>query len=131
MPQFGAHLSIAGGYHKALLQARALGCEAAQIFTKAPNPWTGKPITEEEARLFRETLRRAGGRHLGGHGSYLSNLASPQEALYRRSVEGMVEEMNRAEALGVRGLVFHPGAHLDSGEEAALARVAAALDEVH
>jgi deoxyribonuclease IV len=36
MPLFGSHLSIAGGYHKALLQARALGCEAVQIFTKYP-----------------------------------------------------------------------------------------------
>jgi deoxyribonuclease IV len=156
VPLFGAHMSISGGLHKALLLAAALDMEAVQIFTanpntwqvkrieaaeadytsggsltKAPNQWGGKPITEEEARLFRETLRQTGLRHLLGHDSYLINLASPDEALYRKSVEAMVEEMNRAEALGLHGLVLHPGAHLDSGEEAGLARVAAALDEVH
>jgi deoxyribonuclease-4 len=131
MPLFGAHLSIAGGYHKALLQARAMGCEAVQLFTKAPNQWAGKPISEEEALLFQETLRQTGPLHAIGHDSYLINLASPEEGLYRKSVEAFVEEMNRAEALGLRGLVMHPGAHLDSGEEAGLARVAAALDEVH
>jgi deoxyribonuclease-4 len=65
------------------------------------------------------------------HDSYLINLASPEEQLYRRSVEAFVEELRRAERLGVRYLITHPGAHLDSGAEAGLARVAAALDEVH
>jgi deoxyribonuclease-4 len=65
------------------------------------------------------------------HDSYLINLASPDEPLYRRSVEAFVVELQRAERLGLRYLVTHPGAHIDSGEEAGLARVACALDEVH
>jgi deoxyribonuclease-4 len=51
--------------------------------------------------------------------------------LYRRSIEACIDEMNRAETLGLRYLVMHPGAHMDAGEEAGLARVARALDEVH
>jgi endonuclease IV len=33
MPLFGAHMSIAGGYHNALLAAKKYDCEAVQIFT--------------------------------------------------------------------------------------------------
>jgi deoxyribonuclease-4 len=65
------------------------------------------------------------------HDSYLINLASPDQVLYRRSIEAFVIEVQRAERLGLCYLVTHPGAPLDSGEEAGLARVAAALDEVH
>ena len=65
------------------------------------------------------------------HDCYLTNLASPDEDLYRRSLETFLVELHRVERLGLRYLVMHPGAHLDSGEEAGLARVAAALDEIH
>lgn len=131
MPLFGAHLSIAGGYHKALLEAAALGCDTVQLFTKAPSQWAGKPIDAEQARLFRETLRQTGLRLPVAHDSYLINLASPDETLWRRSLEASIDEMNRAETLGLRYLVMHPGAHLDHGEAAGLTRIATALDEIH
>ena len=37
MPLFGAHMSIAGGYHNALLEAQAHGCDSVQLFTHAPD----------------------------------------------------------------------------------------------
>jgi deoxyribonuclease-4 len=131
MPLFGAHMSIAGGFHQAALDAHAHGCETLQVFTKAPSQWYGRELTADEVRQFRRTLRATKLRFPVAHDSYLINLASPDEALYRRSVEAFVDELQRAEMLGLRYLVTHPGAALDSGEEAGLARVAAALDEVH
>ncbi len=131
MPLFGAHVSIAGGLHKAILQARAHGCESVQLFTKPPSQWEGKPLADEDVALFRRVRRGSGVRVAIAHDSYLINLASPDEALYRRSIEAFVVEMERAERLGLHYLVLHPGAPLDSGEEAGLARVAAALDEAH
>jgi deoxyribonuclease-4 len=131
MPLFGAHMSIAGGCHNALLIAQAHGCQAVQLFTKNSNQWEAKPLTDADVTLFRKTLRQTRLRMPMAHDSYLINLASPDEALYRRSVEAFVVEVLRAERLGLRYLVTHPGAHVDSGEEAGLARVARALDEVH
>jgi deoxyribonuclease IV len=157
MPLFGAHMSIAGGFHKALERAAAHGMETVQIFTgnpnawpvtpsdpagktafrsgqfltKAPNQWDGRPVSDVDARLFRRTLRRTRLRFPTAHDSYLINLASPDPALYRRSVKAFVDELHRAEALGLRYLVTHPGAHMGDGEAAGLDRVAQALDEVH
>lgn len=131
MPLLGAHMSIAGGYHNALLAAEAHGCATVQLFTKNANQWQGKELTDEEARTFRRTLRRTRLRFPLAHDSYLINLASPDETLYRRSIEAFVVEMQRAERLGLRYLVTHPGAHVESGEEAGLMRVGRALDEVH
>jgi deoxyribonuclease IV len=131
MPLFGAHMSTAGGYYKAILAAEAQGCETVQVFTKPPNQWAGKPIAAEDAARFRAELRRTRLRRTMAHDSYLINLASPDPALHRRSVEAFVEELDRAELLGLSYLVTHPGAHLDAGEETGLARVAAALDEAN
>ncbi|HTU19277.1 MAG TPA: deoxyribonuclease IV [Gemmataceae bacterium] len=131
MPLFGAHMSIGGGCHNALLAAQALGCDCVQLFTHAPSQWSGRELSDEEVRLFRRTLRQSRQRQAMVHDCYLTNLASPEEALYRRSLETFLIELRRVERLGLRYLVMHPGAHLDSGEEAGLARVAAALDEIH
>ena len=131
MPLFGAHFSIAGGCHHALLEAQSRGCDSVQIFTRAPGQWNGRQLSDDEVRLFRRTLRQTRLRQAMVHDCYLTNLASPDEALFRRSVETFLVELQRVERLGLRYLVMHPGAHLDSGEEAGLNRVASALDEIH
>jgi deoxyribonuclease IV len=131
MPLFGAHMSIAGGYEKALLAAQAHQCRAVQLFTKSSNQWKAKELTAEEIRTFRRTLRQTGLKQTLAHDCYLINLASPDAQLYRRSVEAFVVELQRAEALGLRYLVTHPGSPTDGDEQAGLARVARALDEVH
>ena len=82
-------------------------------------------------RLFRRTLRQTRLRQPMAHDCYLTNLASPDDSLYRRSLETFLVELRRVERLGLRYLIMHPGAHMDSGEEAGLERVAAAFDEIH
>ena len=131
MPLFGAHMSIAGGYEKALLAAQAHQCEAVQLFTKSSNQWKAKELTADEVRTFRRTLRQSGVKHTLAHDCYLINLASPDEQLYCRSVEAFLIELQRTEALGLRYLVTHPGSPTDGDEQAGLTRVARALDEVH
>ncbi len=131
MPLFGAHLSIAGGLHNALLAAQKLQCGTVQLFTKNNNQWQGKPLSADAIATFRRVLRQTRLRHATAHDCYLINLASPNAALYRRSVEAFVEEVCRAEALGLAYLVTHPGAATDGDEQRGLERVAAALNETH
>ncbi|HET6441546.1 MAG TPA: deoxyribonuclease IV, partial [Phycisphaerae bacterium] len=63
--------------------------------------------------------------------SYLVNLATPDEALYEKSLRCLLAEWDRAERLGLEFLVLHPGSHTGSGEAAGHARIAAALDRLH
>ncbi len=130
MPRFGAHMSIAGGYHKALLAAQDHGCAVVQLFTKNSNQWQGKPLADDEVKLFRDTLRETGLEEPTAHDSYLINLASPDKTLYQRSLDAFTEEIERAEALGLRYLVTHPGTPTDGDENAGLKRIARALDKV-
>jgi deoxyribonuclease IV len=131
MPLLGAHMSIAGGLHNALLAAQTHGCTTVQLFTKNASQWKAPELTEETVRLFRRTLKQTRLRLPLVHDSYLINLASPDDAVYRKSIDAFVVEMERAERIGARYLVMHPGAFLDTDEETGLARVARALDEAH
>lgn len=131
MPLFGSHLSIAGGYYKAVLSAHELGLDTVQIFTKNNNQWQGKSLTDTDIRLFRDTLEEAGIQVPCSHDSYLINLASPDDELWQKSLNAFVVELERAEALGLEGVVMHPGSHLDSTPETGLERIITALNEAH
>lgn len=131
MPLLGAHLSISGGYYKAADAATALGMETVQVFTKNNNQWQGKPIAAQDIRLFREAIERGHLHSPCAHNSYLINLASPDDVLWRKSIDASVDELQRAEALGLDGVVMHPGAYVTSSEAAGLQRIIQGLDEVH
>ena len=131
MPLFGPHLSTRGGLHAAVAAAVALGCDTLQLFTKNAAHWSADPLTEEQIGAFRRAATASNQTHHTAHDSYLINLASPDDALFAKSVDAFVDEMERAEALGLSYLVTHPGAHTGSGEEAGLARVVAGYDAVH
>jgi deoxyribonuclease-4 len=130
MPLLGAHQSIAGGYHKAVEIGAQTGCQVIQIFTKNTNQWRGRPIAPEEARQFREATAASGIACPLAHDSYLINLASPDEALWRKSIAAMIDEMQRAATLGIPWVVCHPGAYTTSSEAEGLERIVAALDEI-
>lgn len=130
MPAFGAHLSVAGGYYRAAESAAELKCDTVQVFTKAPSQWAAKPITEEDASRFRKAIKDANLSNPTAHDSYLINLAAPTDELWRKSIDAFCDEIDRADLLGLKYLVTHPGAHVGSGEEAGIRRVIAALNEI-
>ena len=131
MPRFGAHLSIAGGVERAVERAREIRAECLQLFVKPPQQWRFQPLHDKDAERFRSAAAGAGLAPLVGHGSYLVNLATPDETLYEKSLQCLLAEWDRAERMGLAYLVLHPGSHTGSGEATGLARVAAALDRLH
>ncbi len=131
MPLFGSHLSIAGGYYKAAVKAAELGFDTVQIFTKNNNRWEGKELTDEDCRRFREAVAEGGLVLPCSHDSYLINLASPKQELWNKSVDALTIELERAEALGLEGVVMHPGSFVDDTEQGGLKRIVRGIDEIH
>ncbi|MCA8987362.1 MAG: deoxyribonuclease IV [Planctomycetaceae bacterium] len=131
MPLFGSHLSIAGGYEKAVYHAAELGMDTVQIFTKNNNQWRAKKLTEEDCEKFRTAVKETGIRTPCAHDSYLINLASPDPELFQKSVGALTVELERAEALGLAGVVMHPGSHVKDTPENGLKRIAEGIDVVH
>lgn len=126
--RFGSHMSVAGGLHLAIDRAVEIGCDVLQIFTKNSNQWNCKPISDGDAELFGKAWKDSGIGATIAHTSYLINVASPDDALWQKSLDALVIEWQRAEQLKIEGLVMHPGAHLKATVEEGLERVAKAVD---
>jgi deoxyribonuclease-4 len=127
-PRLGAHMSVAGGLPRAVERAVVHGCEALQIFAKNASQWRGRIVPREEVRRFRNSVAAAGIRPVVSHGSYLINLATANRGLRSQSLTAMGDEIDRAEALGLLGVVLHPGCYTDGSEARGLALIAEALD---
>src|SRR5439155_158517 len=124
-----AHISISESIALAPSRGRRVGCETIQIFSRSPRMLRKtKPIPPEEARAFQENLKKHGLARAVIHANYLINLASPKKNGLRYSRAAFVEELDRARVLGIRDVIFHPGAHLGKGEAYALKTIAASLD---
>ncbi|MCA1559203.1 MAG: deoxyribonuclease IV, partial [Acidobacteria bacterium] len=127
MPRLGAHMSIAGGLPRAVDRARASRCDALQIFTKSAGQWRARTLPSEEIALFRKKVEDSGIHPVVAHNSYLINLAATTPGLREQSIAALGEELDRAEALGLDGLVMHPGSFTTSTETEGLRLIADAL----
>ncbi|MEO6236456.1 MAG: deoxyribonuclease IV [Vicinamibacterales bacterium] len=130
MPRLGAHLSIAGGLPRAVDRAEASGCQALQIFTKSAGQWRARDLPRDEIALFRRRLRQTKIRPVVAHNSYLINLAAIDPALRQKSIASLTEEFDRADALGLDGLVMHPGSFTSGTEQGGLKLIADGLASV-
>jgi len=130
LPLLGAHVSTAGGVANAFARGRELGCDALQIFVKSPNQWRAKPLAEADVDGYRAAAKSGGEPPVVAHAAYLINLAASDPALLEKSRHGLADELRRSAALGLEGVVVHPGAHLGAGIEAGLDAVAASLDAI-
>ena len=130
MPRLGAHLSIAGGLPRAIDRAQATRCEALQIFTKSVGQWRARPLPDDEVAAFRIRVRESGITPVIAHNSYLINIAAAEGVLRARSIAALAEELDRAERLGLDGLVMHPGSYTTGSEAAGLRLIASALEEI-
>jgi deoxyribonuclease IV len=125
--RIGAHMSVAGGLPKAVDRAVVHGCEALQIFAKNANQWRGRPLDDEEVRAFRTRLDAAGIRPVVSHASYLINLATASPPLCEQSIDAFVDELDRADRLGLLGVVIHPGTCTSGSDDEGLRRIVDAI----
>lgn len=125
--ELGAHVSVAGGVSRAPERAHAIHSVNVQVFTKQPSRWAEPVLKDAEVAAFREERRARGIRVAVSHDSYLINLASPDPALWERSLECFRGELERSTLLGLDYVVTHPGNATDRDAEAGIRRNAEAV----
>lgn len=106
-----------------------MDCESLQIFVKSPNQWRAKPLAAEDVAAF-TSEHAARSLPVLAHAAYLINLASPKEDVLAASLVGLADELARCDALGLAGLVVHPGGHLGSGVMAGIESIARSVDTI-
>ncbi len=123
-------MSVAGGLPRAVARAAVHRCQALQIFTKNQHQWRGRSLPDAEVREFRAAVTDAGLVAVVSHASYLINLATTDVDLRRQSIAAMEDELTRADALGLMGVVLHPGCYTSGAEGEGLRLVGEALTAV-
>jgi len=124
----GAHLSTKGGLPTVWDRASFLNASAVALFAKNSNQWKGKELTPE---ICAEFASKRSVQPVLTHASYLINLATTNEEFHRKSIAAMVDELDRAEKLGIAAVVLHPGAHMGAGVEKGLEKIARSFDQIH
>jgi len=130
MRRLGVHTSIAAGLHLSLERAYALGCNTLQIFSHNPRGWAVKTMTERDVSLFKSLRMRFGISPVYIHTSYLINMASKDIVLRKKSIDLLVTEMNRADAVGADYVILHTGSAALDDERIARERAINALIQV-
>jgi deoxyribonuclease-4 len=125
--RIGAHMSVAGGVANAVERAVLHGCESLQIFTKNSRQLLGRPLDAGDVRQFRRRIDETGITPVVSHASYLINLATASPALRPPTVAAFIDELDRAHALGLLGVVIHPGVCTTGTEEEGLGLIADAI----
>lgn len=128
----GAHTVFNGGISMAARRAGNAGMKALQIFTAPPQYYGDKAtMRPDRVQRFRSALKDAGiaPEHVVVHAAYVLNTATEDEVKSARARAGLRKELERATALGVAGVCFHPGAAIGSDRFSATRRVAAAITE--
>ena len=130
-PLIGAHMSTAGGVHIAFARGASIGCTTMQVFVKNNNQWRARPFTHEEVLNYKTAESNAGIAPVVAHAAYLINLCATDRSILEKSRSAFNDELKRCEKLGIKALIFHPGAHMGAGELDGIKRIAESLNTVH
>ena len=127
--QVGCHVSASGSIDKSVDNAVERDCSAFQIFTRSPRSWHAKDLTKEVIDAFKSKLKdsKIDRFAICAHMPYLPNLATPKDDAFEKSVNTLINEVERCAQLGIPYLVTHLGSHLGTGEEAGIKKLVEAL----
>ncbi|GAB6162116.1 deoxyribonuclease IV [Desulfothermus naphthae] len=128
MPYLGAHMSISGGIHKAIDRIKKVNGTALQIFSKNQRQWKARPLDGNTIEIFKHKWREWGSYEIAIHTSYLINLAAKNKEIRKKSIYGLIDELNRASQLGIKYVVAHPGSHGGDGTDPGLKRVVNSIE---
>ena len=127
--QVGVHVSIADSIDRSVVRAEEMDCSAFQIFTRPPGRWDTKPLSSEAITSFKEKLAASKIDRFAtvAHMPYLPNLSSPEDVLFARSLNLLIDEIKRCSELGIPYIVAHLGSHKGSGDKKGIEKLVKAF----
>jgi deoxyribonuclease-4 len=126
----GAHESVAGGLPLVFERCTRDRARALQLWTRSSRQWAAPPLDDAVVCAFRKLLlteQRKGPFPTAAHASYLINLATANDFIRRRSTATLLDECLRAERLGVRQVIVHPGAAVGASRATSIRNVSRSL----
>lgn len=112
-------------------EALSYGADTFMIYTGAPQNTRRKPVEELSIEAGWDLMKKHGLDEIIVHAPYIINLANTiKPETFELATSFLAQEISRAEAIGAKTIVLHPGAHVGAGEEAGLDKIVEGLDMV-
>lgn len=130
----GAHVSATGGVHEAVPRIAEIGGTAFALFLKNERRWVAKPYTPEVISEFKASCaahKYNPRTDILPHGSYLINLANPDEEKREKAENALLDDLQRCELLNIGLYNLHPGSTLGTDKSTAMARIAESINRAH
>ena len=127
---FGAHVSIAGGVYNAPANAKKIGCEVFQLFSRSPRGGNAPVLTKSIVAQFKSAVKENNQAESYIHTPYYINLASTNSRIRYGSIKVIREELERASLLGVRYVMTHLGSANDLPRKEAVKKVVEGIKKI-
>lgn len=130
MIRVGCHLSSSKGYLAMGKMAVDIGANTFQFFSRNPRGGAVKAFDAEDANAYLAFAKEHDITLPLTHAPYVLNLAAKREDLRDFAKRVMKEDIERLSFLPDPMYNFHPGAHVQQGEEMGVTLIAQGLNEI-
>lgn len=130
MIKIGTHVSSSKSLDLVFDRGVEVGANTIQFFVSSPRSWKWKDRTDTEKELFFEKREKTGINPIVVHSSYLFNLASSDDELREKSINGVINELKLCEELKIDYYVIHAGKAKGQKEEKAIENIIRSMEKV-
>lgn len=130
MLYLGCHLSASKGFMAMGRQAKSIGANTFQFFTRNPRGGKAKELDEADAAAFVAFARENGFGPIVAHAPYTLNACSADESIRTFARETFADDLRRLEYVPGNYYNFHPGSHVGQGVDAGIGYIVEMLDAV-
>lgn len=126
----GCHLSASKGFLAMGREAKKIGANTFQFFTRNPRGGSAKPIDEKDVEKFLQFADENNFGKIVAHAPYTLNGCSQDPNIRKFAIETMADDLRRMEYIPGNYYNFHPGSHVKQGVDVGIEYIVDMLDTV-
>ena len=130
MLKIGCHLSSSGGYLSMGKEAKRIGANTFQFFTRNPRGGSAKPLDLDDIKAFEKFRKENEIISVLAHAPYTMNACAKDEGLREFAKNTMLDDIMRLDNIDGAMYNFHPGSHVSQGADVGIDYISSMLNEV-
>lgn len=130
MLKIGCHLSSSGGYLAMGKEAKRIGANTFQFFTRNPRGGAAKPLDLDDIKAFEEYRKENGIVAVLAHAPYTMNACAKDAGLREFAKNTMLDDIYRLDNIDGAMYNFHPGSHVSQGVDIGIEYISSMLNDV-
>lgn len=130
MLHIGCHLSISKGFEHIGQEAKSIGADTFQFFTRNPQGGKAKDIDAEDVAKYNEFARQNNFAKIVAHAPYTLNSCSDNDKTREFAEMVFADDLKRMEYVPYNYYNFHPGSHVGQGSKVGIKMIVDLLNRI-